>query len=160
MSAVNMNAEAISSWETNATFWDETMGSSGNDYYQLLELPALERMATVKPGEKALDLATGNGLVAHWLAAQGATVVATDASSAMLVRAAVRGAEIKSDEGRDIRDSISYQLLDATSPESFEEFINKETGRVRTWPVIQLPHLRSIYCFHLFEPSISIDPLM
>jgi cyclopropane fatty-acyl-phospholipid synthase-like methyltransferase len=131
MSAVDMNADAVASWETNAAFWDETMGNSGNEYYQVLELPALARMAAVKPGEMALDLATGNGLVAHWLASQGAIVVATDASSAMLARAAERGAESKREGGRDITGSISYQLLDVTSPESFEEFTNKEAGRVR-----------------------------
>jgi cyclopropane fatty-acyl-phospholipid synthase-like methyltransferase len=131
MSIVSMSADAVASWETNAAFWDEAMGNSGNEYYQVLELPALERMAAVKPGEMALDLATGNGLVAHWLASQGAIVVATDASSAMLARARERGAERKREEGGDTTGSISYQLLDVTSQESFEEFTNKEAGRVR-----------------------------
>ncbi|OJD16081.1 hypothetical protein AJ78_03714 [Emergomyces pasteurianus Ep9510] len=117
-----INAEALAAWETNAGFWDQTMGDEGNDYYNVVELPALERMAAVKPGDRALDLATGNGLVARWLASKGATVIATDGSRIMLDHARRRGANAK---GENIS-AISYHVLDATSTEDFEKFIAQE----------------------------------
>ncbi|EEH44071.1 uncharacterized protein PADG_00360 [Paracoccidioides brasiliensis Pb18] len=99
------------------------MGADGNDYYKAVELPVLERMAAVKPGDMALDLATGNGLVARWLAYRGARVIATDESQAMLDHAKCRGVDA---DGIHIV-SISYQVLDATSPEAIEKSIEQET---------------------------------
>ncbi|PGH13666.1 hypothetical protein AJ79_03515 [Helicocarpus griseus UAMH5409] len=119
-----INAEALAAWETNASFWDQGMGDGGNDYYKLVELPALERMAAVKPSDRALDLATGNGLVARWLASQGACVIATDGSQTMLSHAKRRGENV---DGKSYLNSVSYQVLDLTSSEAFERFIEKDT---------------------------------
>lgn len=102
------------------------MGYEGNDYYRIVELPSLERTAAVKPGDRALDLATGNGLVARWLASKGARVIATDGSQAMIDHAKQRSTNAN---GENVN-SISYQILDATSTQSFENFIAKETAEV------------------------------
>ena len=111
----------IDSWEANAQHWDTTMGSEGNKYWQLLELPSLKRLAPVAPGCKALDLATGNGLVARWLASEGASVVATDGSRNMLDLAARR-------TNPDLGESITYQSLDMSRASEFESLIASESA--------------------------------
>ncbi|THC94167.1 hypothetical protein EYZ11_006375 [Aspergillus tanneri] len=110
--ATDLNAEAIESWDANATFWDARMGTTGNKWYQKLEVPVLEKLARVSPGTYALDLATGNGLVARWLAKQGAHVLATDVSPKMIEIAA----GYQSSTG-DSYPEITYKLLDLTNPD-------------------------------------------
>ncbi|OJD28249.1 hypothetical protein ACJ73_00351 [Blastomyces percursus] len=127
-----INAEALAAWDHNASFWDREMGDEGNDYYKVVELPALERMVAVKPGDRALDLATGNGLVARWLASEGACVIATDGSKTMVDHARRRGV---CTNGENIN-SISYQVLDATSTEDFEKFIAKEIAEEGPFDIV------------------------
>ncbi|KAE8386299.1 S-adenosyl-L-methionine-dependent methyltransferase [Aspergillus alliaceus] len=108
--AHDLNAEAIESWDVNATFWDKRMGTTGNKWYNKLEIPVLEKLARVDPGTHALDLATGNGLVARWLAAQGAQVIATDVSPKMIEIA--EGYQTNTERGSP---RITYKLLDLSS---------------------------------------------
>ncbi|EDN04430.1 predicted protein [Histoplasma mississippiense (nom. inval.)] len=126
------NAEALTAWDLNASFWDQHMGYEGNDYYRIVELPSLERTAAVKPGDRALDLATGNGLVARWLASKGARVIATDGSQAMIDHAKQRSTNAN---GENVN-SISYQILDAPSTQSFENFIAKETAEEGPFDIV------------------------
>jgi hypothetical protein len=59
----------------------------GNKYWRTLQEPCLGRFLNghlTKPGCRALDLATGNGLCARWLAERGAKVTATDGSEKMV----------------------------------------------------------------------------
>lgn len=118
---------AVAAWETNAKSWDAAMGSTGNDYYKVLELPVLERMVQVKSGERALDLATGNGLVAHWLARAGAKVIATDGCRGMLDFAEKRGKEASEAGEMD----VEYRLLDVTDAKMWNEFVESEVAGVR-----------------------------
>lgn len=89
MSHPTLAAEALSKWDAIASYWDAGIGRDGNKYWRALQEPCLRRMLgahLAKPGCRALDLATGNGLCARWLKAQGAAeVVATDGSEDMLV---------------------------------------------------------------------------
>ena len=119
--------DALAAWDANASFWDAAMGSTGNDYYRVLELPALKRMVQVKKGERALDLATGNGLVAHWLAQAGANVIATDGSREMLDLALMRGKKLNAKGDM----SVQYRFLDVTDAQMWEDFIEKELSGVR-----------------------------
>ncbi|KAI9777763.1 MAG: hypothetical protein M1839_008558 [Geoglossum umbratile] len=79
--AANTN---LDSWDTNAASWDSYMGPNGNHFVTYLELPSLSSLLSPRPGEHALDLATGNGLVARWLAEQGCAVSASDGSAEMV----------------------------------------------------------------------------
>jgi cyclopropane fatty-acyl-phospholipid synthase-like methyltransferase len=110
--ADDLSAEAIESWNVNAAFWDKRMGTKGNKWYNKLEIPVLERLARVSPGTNALDLATGNGLVARWLAAQGAQVLATDVSPKMIEIAT--GYQLGTESSAP---PVTYQLLDLTNPD-------------------------------------------
>lgn len=121
MSSSNTTQRGIhSSWIENAAWWDDTIGADGNKYWKKLQKPSLERLVPITPGCKALDLATGNGLVARWLASKGASVTAADGSETMIERATQRSAT-NGDGSR-----ISFQVLDVTYPEEFETFLKTE----------------------------------
>jgi len=77
------NQETRAAWDSNAAFWDEKMGE-GNDFFNVLLWPATVRLLDPQPGQKILDIATGNGLTARRLAALGAEVVAFDFSEKLI----------------------------------------------------------------------------
>lgn len=91
-------------WNENAWFWDERMGE-GNDVHLTLVRPCVQRLLTVQPGERVLDVGCGNGLFARRLAALGASVVACDVSEGMLERPRARG---------DAGGRIVFRTVDAT----------------------------------------------
>ncbi len=98
------NDETHRAWNANAAFWDERMGE-GNDFFNMLVWPAVLDLLQPKPGQKILDVATGNGLAARRLAALGAQVVAFDFSSELIKLAQARTATEL---------DISYHVLDAS----------------------------------------------
>jgi 2-polyprenyl-3-methyl-5-hydroxy-6-metoxy-1,4-benzoquinol methylase len=79
----NANEETRRAWDGNASFWDEKMGE-GNDFVNILQWPAIIRLLDPRPGQKILDIATGNGLTARRLAALGAEVCASDFSTELI----------------------------------------------------------------------------
>ncbi|EFE40723.1 hypothetical protein TRV_04548 [Trichophyton verrucosum HKI 0517] len=115
-----MDAKPVAAWDQLAETWDTLMGTPGNDYYTVIELPALERLVQPNPGDCALDLATGNGLVAHWMAQKGTSVLATDGSPAMVAKAQARQSK-RLEENGEVK--VSYQILDVTDPQHFDELI-------------------------------------
>jgi ubiquinone/menaquinone biosynthesis C-methylase UbiE len=104
----NPNEETRSAWNANAAFWDERMGE-GNDFFTLLEWPAILRLLNPKPGQHILDIATGNGLTARRLAALGATVTAFDFSEELIKLACSKP---------NPSNLITYQVLDATDAQA------------------------------------------
>lgn len=99
------NEETREAWNRNASFWDARMGE-GNDFAEILILPAVERLLAIKPGERVLDVACGNGLTSRRLAAWGAQVVGVDFAEEMIAHAIART--------REHCDRIEYHVLDAT----------------------------------------------
>ena len=106
------------------------MGQDGNEYWNMLQVPCLKRLVPLKPGLKALDLATGNGLVARWLAAGGADVTATDGSEKMLEHATRRA-----NEGG-LR--MEFRKLDVTQPQDFEDLLASSAGSAVSVPKLEL----------------------
>ncbi len=100
----NANRETHQAWEENAAFWDERMGE-GNDFFHVLQWPAILRLLEPRAGQKVLDIATGNGLTARRLAELGAEVTACDFSERLIERAKGR----PNPGGR-----IHYSVVDAT----------------------------------------------
>jgi SAM-dependent methyltransferase len=98
------NEETRQAWDSNAAFWDEKMGE-GNDFVNILLWPAILRLMDPQPGQRILDIATGNGLTARRLAALGAEVTAFDFSAELIKLAMGHTAA-------DLR--ITYHVLDAT----------------------------------------------
>jgi 2-polyprenyl-3-methyl-5-hydroxy-6-metoxy-1,4-benzoquinol methylase len=99
------NKLARKAWNQNAAFWDERMGE-GNDWVEYLVRPATERLLDIKPGEKILDIACGNGLTSRRLAEMGADVVAFDFSEEQIQFARKRTTHNA--------ERIEYLVLDAT----------------------------------------------
>lgn len=92
-------------WDRNASAWDEYMGEAGNDFHLQLVRPAIERLLAVQHGERVLDVACGNGLLARRLARLGARVTAVDVSPEMIGLAQARAF--------DPADRIEYDVIDA-----------------------------------------------
>ena len=123
MDSTPISTKALTAWENHAKAWDEHMGDDGNAYFSALELPILERTVRRRNGARAIDLATGNGLVARWLAQEGASVIATDASRPMLQCAEAR-TERWYQQGRLKREQkIGFEVLDVVSGGDWEAFI-------------------------------------
>lgn len=104
-----LNEETQQAWEENAEYWDGYMGE-GNDFVEVLCWPAFERLLDIKPGERILDIACGNGLTSRRLAAMGYEVTAFDFSSKMIENAVKHSSEFN--------DRIKYYLIDATNEAS------------------------------------------
>lgn len=102
---IHSNSEAQRAWNTNARFWDQRMGE-GNDFFNILTWPAVERLLNARPRDRILDVACGNGLTSRRLAQVGARVLAFDFSEEMIAAARERT------HGLD----IDYRVLDATDP--------------------------------------------
>jgi 2-polyprenyl-3-methyl-5-hydroxy-6-metoxy-1,4-benzoquinol methylase len=97
------NLNARNAWNTNARFWDERMGE-GNDFFNVLVWPAVERLLRVPTGARVLDVACGNGLTSRRLLESGAIVVAVDFSEELIAAAKRRN------HGRE----IDYRVVDVT----------------------------------------------
>lgn len=111
----------LASWENFAHSWDEGMGDEGNDYFRFLELPILEKLIGRLEGCRAIDLATGNGLVARWLAQKAASVIATDGAVSMIDRAKART------DTSQYGNRISFNRLDVTKQSSWDTFMAIDT---------------------------------
>ena len=61
------NASVRNAWNHNAAFWDERM-ADGNDFFNVLLWPAVERLLVPSAGERLLDIACGNGVTSRRLA--------------------------------------------------------------------------------------------
>jgi 2-polyprenyl-3-methyl-5-hydroxy-6-metoxy-1,4-benzoquinol methylase len=103
----NGNTQAKEAWEKNAAFWNERMGE-GNDFFNILLWPAVERLLKPRPTERLLDVACGNGLTSRRLATAKARVTAFDVSAAMV---AIAG-------NHPDRLNIDYRVVDATDREA------------------------------------------
>lgn len=104
------NLNARHAWNANAWFWDERMGD-GNDFFNVLVWPTVERLLRVQVGARILDVACGNGLTSRRLLDAGANVVAVDFSEELIALAKGR------DHGRD----IDYRVVDATDYDALVE---------------------------------------
>lgn len=116
MSAPQLCQEALSLWETNAELWNSDIGEHGNKYWKRLQEPSLRRLlgpSLGKPSCAALELASGNGLCARWLADNGAaSVIATDGTFNMLEQA-------KKHLDAERAGKITFRKLDVTDANDF-----------------------------------------
>lgn len=120
---MSINAEALESWNLNAPHWDSNHGVDGNIYWQRLQQPCLTRLLSSRLSDAStpinvLELSTGNGICARWMASHGAhvNILATDGSPNMVEAATKRG----DSDGR-----IKFDVLDVTSVENFQPFVEK-----------------------------------
>lgn len=118
-------AEPLSFWENIASDWDKGIGDSGNDYWTYLQEPALRRMVGSAVGQHALDVATGNGIVARWLARDGANALGTDGSQKMVDLAAAR-----TTVGERTAGTIHFQTLNLIDDDDVDDFTSAQLERL------------------------------
>ena len=97
--------EVRQAWNANATFWDSRMGE-GNSFHRTLLLPSIERLLSLKSGERVLDVACGNGQLSRWMTEKGARVVGIDLSEKLI--------EIARNKPGPGGEKIDYRVVDAS----------------------------------------------
>ena len=109
------NLESRAAWDANAEVWDARMGDEGNDFFGILQWPAITSFLDPQPADRILDVACGNGLTSRKLAEFGASVTAFDFSSELIDLA----------QGRSNPESrITYHILDATDENALLEILS------------------------------------
>ncbi len=68
------------SWEHVADWYEALTGERGTEFHQALVIPGVLRLLALRPGERVLDLACGQGAVALALHRAGAQVTGVDLS--------------------------------------------------------------------------------
>lgn len=106
MDAQQLNTVGRDLWDQKAAFWDNLHGDEGNRFHRSLVSPSVERLLDLQPGERVLDIACGNGVMARRLAALGGQVTAVDFSAALIEKARTRQQAAGT--------PISYAVADAT----------------------------------------------
>ena len=124
--AANTVPSNLTTWTANAAFWDSYMGTHGNHFVNRLELPSLSSLLSPLPGEHALDLATGNGLIARWLQEKGCVVSASDGSAEMVKLARER-----------VGDGVKWGVVDLTDEGGFVGLV-KEAEELGGFDAISL----------------------
>jgi ubiquinone/menaquinone biosynthesis C-methylase UbiE len=77
-------------WDEVATWYDALVGDEGSEYHQKVIVPGILRLLELRPGERALDLACGQGVLSRALFKQGAEVTGVDSSPRLLQMARQR----------------------------------------------------------------------
>ncbi|MDQ7823048.1 MAG: class I SAM-dependent methyltransferase [Candidatus Eremiobacteraeota bacterium] len=127
----NINVEVRKIWNANAAFWDERMGSQGNEFHRLLIEPAQEKLLELKPGDQILDIACGNGQFARRMAKLGAQVLAFDLAESFIA--------IARERSKEFGDRIHYCVLDAADRGQLEELGDKRfDGAVCTMALMDM----------------------
>ena len=90
-------------WAPVAEWYDQLVGESGSEYHRQVVLPGVMRLLAPKPGEAALDVACGQGVLCRLLAQRGAHVTGVDAAAELIRAARERGGP----------DAIEYRVADA-----------------------------------------------
>ncbi|HYE61385.1 MAG TPA: pseudouridine synthase [Phycisphaerales bacterium] len=78
-------------WDHVADWYSDLIEERRSDHHELVILPGVTRLLALTRGQRVLDVACGQGILAHRLASLGANVVGVDAAP-RLIEAAQRGA--------------------------------------------------------------------
>ena len=140
-------AKSNNAWKTLAAWWDNDI-EDGDPYHRCLIFPHVLSLLDIKPHQKILDLACGNGALSRKMAALGADVLGVDISDVFINKAIERSGE-----------GIRYQQLDATSSEELSHLAKEEqfdavvcSMALHDLPTIE-PLLQSLS--HLLKPQGS-----
>jgi len=119
-------------WDQKAAFWDALHGETGNIFHRKLISPPVERLLNLKSGERVLDVACGNGVMARRLAALGGQVTAVDFSPALIALARQRGG------------AIDYRVVDATD-ETALNALGQYPAIVCTMALMDIPVIAPLF---------------
>jgi ubiquinone/menaquinone biosynthesis C-methylase UbiE len=95
-------------WGDVAQWYDDLVGQDGSEFHRHVVLPGVLRMLRLDSGQKAIDIACGQGVLCRLLAERGVEVTGVDAAEAMIQAAKRRGPA-----------NIRYQVADARQLDIF-----------------------------------------
>jgi ubiquinone/menaquinone biosynthesis C-methylase UbiE len=99
-------------WNANAEFWDSRMGE-GNTFHKTLIEPTQLRLLDIKPGQKILDVACGNGQFSRKMAEMGAQVTGIDFAEKLIEIAKSKGGK-----------GVVYEVIDACKTSDLKKLAN------------------------------------
>lgn len=96
-------------WDQAARWYDTLVGEEGSYYQKEIVMPGTLRMLGVKPGDRVLDLACGQGVFCRYLSEKGVRTEGLDSSEEL-----VRLAHARSDR------KVCYLAADSRDPKVLE----------------------------------------
>src|SRR5271156_763622 len=100
--AKSKHSSTPTDWGDVAKWYDDLVGQDGSEFHRHVVLPGVLRMLKLKPGERAIDIACGQGVLCGLLAERGREVPGVEAAEEMIAAARRRGPA-----------NIRYQVADA-----------------------------------------------
>src|SRR4051812_21125106 len=80
-------------WGDVAGWYDQLVGESGSEYQREVVLPGVLRLLALAPGDSAVDIACGQGVLCRILNERGVQVTGVDAAKELIHAARERGPE-------------------------------------------------------------------
>ena len=103
--------EAEQGWDHVAGWYDNLLQDRGSDHHERIILPGVVRLLDLKPGERVLDIACGQGIVSEHLVHQAdVEVLGVDVSERLIEAANQRATQ-----------RTSYRVHDAQSLETLDD---------------------------------------
>ena len=102
-----VRTEPVTHWGNVARWYDELVGQAGSEYHREVVLPGTIRLLDLNEGDRALDVACGQGVLCRILHRGGVGVTGVDAATELISLARQR-----SDAG------ISFHVGDARDGET------------------------------------------
>src|SRR5579862_9180024 len=78
-------------WGEAADWYDKYVGDTGSEFHQKIINPGVLRLLGLKPQEKAIDVACGQGVLCRAMQLVGAEVTGIDAAEPLIAAARTRG---------------------------------------------------------------------
>jgi ubiquinone/menaquinone biosynthesis C-methylase UbiE len=144
-------------WNANAEFWDSKMGEGNNFHKKLIE-PTQLKLLDIKPGQKILDIACGNGQFARKMAQLGANVTGIDFAKNMIK---IARAKSNKDVKYDVIDACDESDLTKLSGKKFDAIVCTmafmDMSNIETLIKFshQLLQKNSIFVFSLCHPCFN-----
>lgn len=111
---------APTDWSEVANWYDQLVGSEGSEYHREVVLPGVLRMLKPQRGQRLLDVACGQGVLARLLASRGVEVVGVESASPLVRAAREHDAALPGDTCKPVYHVADARHLDFLPPDHFD----------------------------------------